>query len=149
MIRIIGKRQMFGCITTSKLTFLFNIALIDSSFCIYQSLLPSLKLSHPATSFVRDQDATTLPARHVSEAGYLNWAQFVLQWFVRMRWIQWIPVSFRENCIVPKHIWHPHWSTSESSTESFYWRLPLNTGLKSRHTHTVWWQIFVQMKIYL
>ena len=37
---------------------------------------------HPVTSCVRDQDATTLPARHMWEIGSLNWAQFMLQWFI-------------------------------------------------------------------
>ena len=32
---------------------------------------------------VRDQVATTVPARHVWETGSLNWAQFMLQWFIR------------------------------------------------------------------
>ena len=34
------------------------------------------------TSSVRDQDATTVPARHVWETGSLNWPQFTLQWFI-------------------------------------------------------------------
>ena len=38
---------------------------------------------HPATSCVRDQDATTAPARYMWETGSLNWAQFILQWFIR------------------------------------------------------------------
>ena len=38
---------------------------------------------HPATSCVRDQDATTVPARHMWETGSLNWVLFMLQWFIR------------------------------------------------------------------
>ena len=38
---------------------------------------------NPATSCVRDQDATTAQARHMWETGSLNWAQFMLQWFLR------------------------------------------------------------------
>ena len=38
---------------------------------------------HPTTSCVRDQDATTAPARHMWETGSLNWPQFMLQWFIR------------------------------------------------------------------
>ena len=60
-------------------------------------------ICHRAISCARDQDATTAPARHVWETGSLNWGQFMLQWFFRFlefRWIQWIPVSFRENSIV-------------------------------------------------
>ena len=41
------------------------------------------RTSHTATSCVRDQDATTAPARHMWETGSLNWAQFMLQWFIR------------------------------------------------------------------
>ena len=33
-------------------------------------------------SCVRDQDATIEPARHMSETGSLNWAQFMLQRFI-------------------------------------------------------------------
>ena len=36
-----------------------------------------------ATSLVRDQDATTAPARHKWETGSLNSTQFCLQWFIR------------------------------------------------------------------
>ena len=36
----------------------------------------------PASSCVRDQDGTTAPTRHVWETGSLNWAQFMLQWFI-------------------------------------------------------------------
>ena len=38
---------------------------------------------HPATSCVRDQNATTVPARHMWKTWSLNWAQFMLQWFIR------------------------------------------------------------------
>ena len=41
------------------------------------------KWLEPATSFVRDQDASTVPARHMSEVESLNWAQFMLPWFIR------------------------------------------------------------------
>ena len=43
----------------------------------------TLKGLEPATSCVRDQDATTAPARHMCETGSLNWPQFKLQWFIR------------------------------------------------------------------
>ena len=36
-----------------------------------------------AASFVVDQDATTGPARQMWETGSLNWAQLMLQWFIR------------------------------------------------------------------
>ena len=35
-----------------------------------------------ATSCVRDQHATTAPSRHMWEIGSLNWARFMLQWFI-------------------------------------------------------------------
>ena len=38
---------------------------------------------HPATSCVRDQDATTVSARHMWETGSLNWSHFMLQRFIR------------------------------------------------------------------
>ena len=38
---------------------------------------------HPATSCIRDQDATTAPATHMWERGSLNWVQFMLQWLIR------------------------------------------------------------------
>ena len=37
----------------------------------------------PATSYVRDQDATTVRARHMWETRSLNWHQLMLQWFIR------------------------------------------------------------------
>ena len=43
----------------------------------------AVKGLEPATSCVRDQDATTVPARHMWETGSLNWAQFMLHWFIR------------------------------------------------------------------
>ena len=59
-----------------------------------------VRTCHSATSCVRVQDATTVPARHMWETGSLNWAQFMLQWFI------WFPefaefsessASFRKN----------------------------------------------------
>ena len=43
----------------------------------------SLKGFEPATSCIRDQDATTAPARHMWKTVSLNWAQFMLQWFIK------------------------------------------------------------------
>ena len=37
----------------------------------------------PAISCVRDQDATSVSARHIWETGSLNWTQFMFQWFIR------------------------------------------------------------------
>ena len=53
---------------------------------------------HLATSCVKDQDATTAQTRHMWETRSLNWAQFMLKWFIH--WIQWIPVLFRKNSTV-------------------------------------------------
>ena len=38
---------------------------------------------HSATSCVKDKDDTKTLARHMWETGSLNWAQFMLQWFIR------------------------------------------------------------------
>ena len=43
----------------------------------------TVKELEPATSSVRDQHATSVPARHMWETGSLNCAQFMLQWFIR------------------------------------------------------------------
>ena len=39
-----------------------------------------IRTCHSATSFVRDQDATSAPARHMWETGILSQTQFMLQW---------------------------------------------------------------------
>ena len=41
------------------------------------------RLFEPATFCGRDWDATTAPARHMSQRWSLNWAQFMAQWFIR------------------------------------------------------------------
>ena len=43
----------------------------------------TVKGLEPAISCVRDQDATTEPARQTWEAGSLNSVPFMLQWFIR------------------------------------------------------------------
>ena len=43
----------------------------------------SAKGLEPAISYVRDQDATTAPARHMWDTGSLNWPKFMLQWFIQ------------------------------------------------------------------
>ena len=52
----------------------------DKNICHYSK---RAQTCHPVTSCVRDQDATTVPARHMWETVSLNWAQFMLQWFIR------------------------------------------------------------------
>ena len=53
---------------------------IDKNICHYSK---RARTCHPATSCVRDQDATTAPARHMWETGSSKWAQFMLQWSIR------------------------------------------------------------------
>ena len=43
----------------------------------------SAKGLEPVVSYVRDQDATTAPARHMWDTGSLNWPKFMLQWFIQ------------------------------------------------------------------
>ena len=50
----------------------------DKMICHYSK---RAQTCHSATSCVRDPDATTAPARHTWDTRYLNWAQFMLQWF--------------------------------------------------------------------
>ena len=49
----------------------------DKNICHYSK---RAQTCHPATSCVRDRDATTASARHMWETGSLNQAQFMLQW---------------------------------------------------------------------
>ena len=48
-----------------------------------KKIVITLKGLEPATSCVRDQGATTVPARHMWKTASLNWAQFIFQWFIR------------------------------------------------------------------
>ena len=52
----------------------------DKNICQYSKRAQAY---NPATSCVRDQDATTAPSRHMWEIGTLNWAHIMLQWFTR------------------------------------------------------------------
>ena len=54
--------------------------LLNSVTKIYD--IKRTRTCHPATSCVRDQHATTVLARHMCDIGSLNWAQFMLQWFI-------------------------------------------------------------------
>ena len=53
---------------------------VTKNICHYSKMAQTCR---PATSCVRDQDAPTALARHMWETGSLNWAQFILQWFIR------------------------------------------------------------------
>ena len=63
----------------------------DKNVCHYSK---RAQTCHTATSCVRDHSATTVPVRHMWEAGSLNWRPIHAS---VIRWIQWIPVPFREN----------------------------------------------------
>ena len=73
----------------------------------------SVKGLVPATSCVRDQDATTVPERHMWETGSLNWPQFMFQWFIRLPdCVQFTEFNessapFRKNTIYPQKDWCP------------------------------------------
>ena len=45
----------------------------------------TIKGLEPVTTYIRVQDATTVPVRHMWETGSSNWLQFqfMLQWFIR------------------------------------------------------------------
>ena len=54
----------------------------------------------PATSCAKDQDATTAPARrNMWETESLNWALFMLQWFIRFTEFNEISAPFRKTIL--------------------------------------------------
>ena len=60
--------SMFSLNSTDSVTKIFGI---------------TVKRLDPATTCVRDQDATIEPARHMWETVSLNWLQFMFKWFIR------------------------------------------------------------------
>ena len=68
--------------------------LSDKNICNYNKRAWTC---HPATSCVRDQDATTAPATHMWETGYLKWQQFTL-------WMLWWFIRFPEFAEFPFHL---------------------------------------------
>ena len=71
-----------------------------------------VRTCHPATSCVRDQDVTTVPARYMWKTGSLNWNQFMLQLFIRFP-------GFAEFSEILLHlrntaIWTTRWMSQES-----------------------------------
>ena len=48
----------------------------------WQKIDITAEVLKPAISCIRDQDATTVLARHMLETGSLNWPQFMFQWFI-------------------------------------------------------------------
>ena len=62
---------------------MFSLNLLNSvtkKICHYSK---GARTCHPATSCLKDQDDTTVPARHMWETGSLNWVQFMFQWLIR------------------------------------------------------------------
>ena len=66
----------------SILEFFLNVSL-NSVNLVTKIFAITVKGLEPATSCVRDQDATIAPARHMWETESLNWAQSMLQLFIR------------------------------------------------------------------
>ena len=78
---LLTKRHVFTSYTSTSGK---AIWVVPKCFCWIQwQKYLSLSGLQPATSCVRDQDATTAPARHMWETGSLNWTQFMLHWFIR------------------------------------------------------------------
>ena len=96
--------------------FFLNVSLnsVNSATKIYVITVKGLE---PTTSCVGDKDATTVPARHMWETGSLNWAKFMLHWFIRFQEFAEFTefnissVPFRkisnEPCITFKWTWSP------------------------------------------
>ena len=74
----------------------------DKNVCYYSKRAWTC---HPATSCVRDQDATTAPARHRWEAASLNWAPIHASVIYQFLCIQWIPVPFRKKSNLRSMCW--------------------------------------------
>ena len=62
---------------------MFSLNSLNSVNSVTKIFVITVKRLEPATPCVRNQDATTVPSRHMWETGSLNWAQFMLQWFIR------------------------------------------------------------------
>ena len=83
----IYRKDWHGDIFVVAVSFEFSLSVFteftefsDKNICHYNK---RARTCPPDTSCVRDQDATTAPPRHMWETGSLNWAQFMLQWFIR------------------------------------------------------------------
>ena len=64
------------------LEFFLNVSL-NSGNSVTRIFVITVKGLELAISCLRDQHATTAPARHLWKTGSLNWLQFMLQWFIR------------------------------------------------------------------
>ena len=69
------------CLQVSVEFFLY--VSLNSADSVTKIFVITVKKLKTATSCVRDQDATTAPARHMWDTRSLNWTQFMLQWFIR------------------------------------------------------------------
>ena len=65
-----------------RMEFFLNVSLnlLNSLTKIFVITIKGLK---PTASCVRDQDAITVPPRHMWDTGSLNWPKFMLKWFIR------------------------------------------------------------------
>ena len=77
----------------------------DKTICHYSK---TARTYHPATSCVKDQNATTVSARHMWETGSLNWAKFMLKWFIRFAEFSEFLFHLRKTQLFSpyKAIWH-------------------------------------------
>ena len=88
----------------------------------------TVKGFQPATTSVRDQNATTAPARHAWKTGSLNWGQFMLQWFIRFpEFAEFTESSapFRKNCNVSETYYRnlmAKWLKFLQILAYFHWR---------------------------
>ena len=58
---------------------MFSLNLLNSVIKIF---VITEKGFEPAIFWIRNQDVTTVPARHMCETGSLKWLQWMLQWFI-------------------------------------------------------------------
>ena len=65
-----------------KWSFFLNVSLNSANYSVTKIFVITVKRLEPATSCVRDQDATSAPARHMWDTGSLNRTQFMLQCFI-------------------------------------------------------------------
>ena len=91
-------------ICTDKIEFSQNVftEFVNKNICHYSK---RDRTCHPTTCCVRDQEATTVPARHVRDRIFRLSPTHasVNHQILRNSWIQWIHVPFRENSIVFCH----------------------------------------------
>ena len=87
-------------------------------FSVTETFVITIKGFEPATSCVRDQDATTVPARHMWETGSFNWTLFMRQWFIIFLEFNESSSPFRKNSIgvlVFMYVSLVHWKRDKLS----------------------------------